>query len=98
LAAGPAAATNAMSRRGCPSRRKSTGTGFAQPNRNGARMNTNMAGSRIVPNRSMWRSGLNETRPSIFAVGSPSRHATQPCAASCSVIANKTGSTQIEAI
>ena len=40
---------------------------------------------------------LKLTRPERFAVSSPSFHATQPCAASCSVIAVNTGSTQIEA-
>ena len=41
--AGPAAATRTISRRGWLSRAKATGTGLAQPNRNGAFMNSNSA-------------------------------------------------------
>ena len=44
-----------------------------------------------VPNGSTWRTGLKLTRPSRRAVSSPSRSATQPCAASCNVIAVTTG-------
>src|SRR5579871_1466254 len=45
----------------------------------------------IVPNGSMWRIGLRERRPCSFAVGSPNASATNPWAASCSVIASIVG-------
>lgn len=38
--------------------------------------------------------GFKVSRPNILAVGSPSCKAIQPCAVSCTVIANKTGKTQ----
>ena len=49
--------------RGARKRPKATGTGLAQPNRNGARIKSNMAGSSTVPKGSTWRSGLKLTRP-----------------------------------
>ena len=49
-----------------------------------------------MPNGSMCLIGLKLTRPSMRAVLSPQRSAIQPCAASCSVIAITTGSSQTE--
>ena len=76
FAAGPAPATQIMSRFGCRKLPKLTGTGFAQPNRNGAPVSSRTPGTRIVPTRSMCFSGLSVTRPSIQAVWSPNRRAT----------------------
>ena len=101
LLPGPAAATQIMSRRGRRRREKSTGTGFAYPNRNGARRKSCAAscsaGRMMVPKGSMWRAGLKLSLPARCAVSSPSIHAAQACAASCSVIAVTTGSVQTEA-
>ena len=97
LLPGPAAATQIMSRRGLRRRPKSIGTGFAYPNRNGARMSSSNAGRTMVPKGSMCRAGLKVSLPARRAVSSPSFHATQACAASCSVIAVTTGSAQTEA-
>jgi hypothetical protein len=47
------------------------------------------SGNMIVPNRSMWRIGFSETRPSMRAVGSPQRDAVQAWADSCTLIANR---------
>ena len=44
-----------------------------------------MSGSNNVPIGSMCTTGFNETRPSRFAVSSPSWLADQACAASCTV-------------
>ena len=86
---GPTAATRSMSRRGLPILSGSIGTGFAQPkmNRLGVGRNRIAAGTMSVPTRSRWRSGLIDSRPCSAGVGSPSRAATKPCAASCIVIA-----------
>src|SRR4051812_17589558 len=46
------------------------------------------SGKTIVPIRSACTIGLSETRPSIRAVGSPSRSAVQACALSCTVNEN----------
>src|SRR5262249_14056186 len=43
------------------------------------------SGNRIVPIGSACTSGLNDTRPSSRAVGSPRRSAVHACAASCTV-------------
>jgi len=56
-----------------------TGVGLAQP-KGGKPIRINMAGIRMVPNGSMCTMGLSETRPNIFAVGSPRRLAIQACA------------------
>ena len=97
LIPGPAAATSTMSRRGRRSRRKSTGTGLAKPNIiRPPDASSSIAGRITVPNGSMWRSGLKVTRPSRWAVSSPSRQATAPCAASCRVTAISTGRIQVE--
>ena len=82
LVAGPAAATNTISRRGLRSRAKFTGTGLAHPNMKGARTSNSNAGSMMVPNPSMCFRGLKVTRPIRNAVSSPSRQARYPWAAS----------------
>ena len=56
-----------------------------------------MAGNTIVPNGSTCFRGLRLTRPSRQAVSSPNQCATKPCAASCSVMARTTGTTQVDA-
>src|SRR6056300_1671475 len=56
----------------------------------------NNPGNNTVPNGSICLSGFIVTRPSRMAVSSPRRQAIQAWAASCSVIANRTGTTQIE--
>jgi hypothetical protein len=68
--------------------RGSTGVGFAQPN-GGNPSTIRISGMMMVPKGSIWTMGLSEMRPSIFAVGSPSRFAIQACADSCTQIANK---------
>src|SRR5262249_6261543 len=95
---GPARATSTMSRRGFLSALKLTGTGLAYPNRNGVRRSNKIAGIRIVPTGSMCLSGFMVTRPKRYAVSSPRRWATKPCAASCRVIARTTGSTHTDAV
>ena len=92
LDAGPAAATNTMSRLGCLRFCQVIGTGFAQPNMKPAIMYIR-PGMRIVPSGSMCLSGFSVSRPSIMAVLSPSCSAIQPCAVSCTVMANRTGNT-----
>ena len=94
--AGPASATSAMSRLGWFRRWKNTGTGLAQPNRNGLPVSSMMPGRISVPSGSMWTIGLRLTRPSERAVESPSRSAASACAASCSVIARMSGMSQTE--
>ncbi len=76
LLAGPAAATIMKSRFGCPRRLTFTGTGFAQPKITPA-VNNPTNGNNTVPIGSMCTIGLNETRPSKRAVGSPRRSAVQ---------------------
>ena len=79
--AGPATATTAMPRRGSRNFQADTGTGLAQPNMNSTRwMVSNWKisrkpGSRMVPTRSTWRSGLSDSRPACRAVSSPSASA-----------------------
>ncbi len=96
LMPGPAAATQTISRLGLRNRKKFTGTGLAQPNRNGARISSSSPGSSRVPNGSTWRIGLKVTRPARSAVSSPSLEATKPCAASWNVMAMIPGISQIE--
>ena len=67
--AGPATATSAMPRRGSRNFHADTGTGLAQPNMNTTRWMVSSwkisrkPGSRMVPTRSTWRSGLSDSRP-----------------------------------
>ncbi len=94
---GPAAATSAMPRCGERKCSGTTGTGFAQPIAKPGRFSATPAqkvtANMAVPRRSRCRIGFSDSRPIIFAVGSPSRHATTPCASSCSTIAtSSTGS------
>ena len=49
--------------------------------------NMSINGMSTVPNGSIWRSGLNERRPWLFAVGSPSLYAANAWPISCSTIA-----------
>lgn len=62
----------------------STGTGLAHPKLKRKRQ--------IAPKMSMWHTGLNESLPIFFAVGSPNQSAVLPWAYSWIVIAkSKTG-------
>ncbi|MEN2793104.1 hypothetical protein ABC974_25995 [Sphingomonas oligophenolica] len=85
-----------MSRRGLRNWVESTGTGLAQPN-TGRCAIARPSGTRSVPTGSIWVIGLTESRPSLFAVGSPSALATQPCDISCSTMAMTSGMIQIAA-
>src|SRR5438128_7188849 len=76
---GPAAATRAMSRRGCRRLAAFTGTGLAHPK-------PAMTKAR-APKRSMCGSGFRVIRPSARGVGSPSRSATRAWATSWMVTA-----------
>jgi hypothetical protein len=71
--------------------RQFTGTGLAQPNRKPVKKKAS-AGTSSVPTKiDMPQCGLKVTRPSLSAVWSPSLLATQPWAASCTVMASSTG-------
>ena len=72
LEAGPASATQTMSRRGLLRLVKFTGTGLAKPKIKGD-VKYSRAGKIIVPTRSIWRRGLIEIRPAFNAVSSPNR-------------------------
>src|SRR5690242_3267045 len=91
LAAGPAAATQAMPMRGFLKFWAVTGTGLAQPNRKGLCRTMRIAGISSVPMGSTCLMGLRVSRPSIRAVGSPSLLATQPWATSWTVMAKRMG-------
>ncbi len=93
FAPGPAAATRIMSRLGLRRFRNTTGTGFAQPNVNAPFVSSaRPIGTITVPSGiDVPESDSTESRPSLYAVGSPSCFAAQPCATSCSVIAKTTG-------
>jgi hypothetical protein len=95
---GPATATSAMSRPGWFKRPNATGTGFAQPNRKGAEVMKSRAGTMIVPNRSTCFRGLKVTRPSRWAVSSPSFQAEYAWAASWNVMAIRIGMAHVEAL
>ena len=95
FAAGPASATVIIARRGLRRTLVSTGTGLAQPNKGNPSANSD-PGISSVPTGSIWRSGFKLKRPSNSAVRSPKYRAIQPCATSCSVMANRTGIAQIE--
>ena len=57
------------------------GTGFAYANKNvPPDVHIRRIGSTMVPKKSMCASGFSVSRPSCFAVGSPSRYAIHPCA------------------
>ena len=58
-----------------------TGTGLAQPI-SGTPVTIAISGNTIVPMTSTCTAGLSDSRPSIRAVGSPSRLAVHACAAS----------------
>ena len=45
------------------------------------------SGMMTVPNGSMCASGLNDRRPALLAVGSPSLYAAKPCDISCRTMA-----------
>ena len=90
--AGPASATRAMSRLGFFSAAKFTGTGFAQPNMNGARVKISSAGKITVPTGSTCRNGFKDSLFARFAVASPHIKAAYPCAISCRTIARNSGS------
>ena len=87
LLTGPATAVRMSSRTGFLKFRVSTGVGLAHPN-GGKPSTIRISGMRMVPKGSMCTSGFSETRPSIFAVGSPRRLAIQACADSCTQMAN----------
>ena len=66
LDAGPASATQTMSRLGLFRLPKRTGTGLAYPNMNAPLVeNNNIRGIRIVPTGSMCRIGFSVMRPSL---------------------------------
>ena len=88
---GPASATATMSRLGWRRLPKCTGTGLAQPKRNGEPLTTSSSGRMMLPKGSMWGIGFNVSRPARLAVSSPSRFATTPCAISCRMIENRIG-------
>ena len=60
---GPAAATSAMSRRGCLMFRGSTGTGLAHPRRKLPGSIKQISGTMMVPNRSICARGFMVRRP-----------------------------------
>ncbi len=72
FAAGPAKEVSKISLLGFRKYIGLIGTGFAQPKRNRNRL--------IVPIKSKCFKGFNVSRPADFAVGSPNRKATKPCA------------------
>ncbi len=88
LLTGPATEVRMSSSMGLRKFRGSTGVGFAQPS-NGMPLMAATRGKMIVPNKSMWRIGFSDTRPSMRAVGSPQRDAVQAWADSCTLIANR---------
>jgi hypothetical protein len=94
--AGPAAAESAISRLGLLKFMGLIGTGFAYPKTNCPCVEmSRSAGRSTVPIRSMCAIGFRVSLPSIFAVGSPSLYATNPCATSWNVIAIRIGTAAI---
>lgn len=79
LEKGPASAISALSLRGCFKFPGLNITGFPQP--------IWAIKSMRVPMGSRCLSGLRETRPSIFGVGSPRKVAIHACENSCTVTA-----------
>jgi hypothetical protein len=82
FAAGPAKETMGISTLGFFKFLTFIGIGLAQPKKIGALMINNNAGRIILPNNSMCDKGFKVMRPNIFAVSSPLKWATYPCATS----------------
>ncbi len=82
FAVGPAIATKTEWSLGFLKLRIFTGTGFAQPNKNGNCVIIINNGRTKVPNGSACFKGFNVNLPNILAVGSPKRSAAAACAAS----------------
>src|SRR6202035_1759788 len=84
LTAGPTRETTTPWLRGLRSRPTLTGTGLAYP-KAPSPLSTSSAGRMMVPNGSMWRSGLSVRRPARLAVSSPKASATAPWDTSCRI-------------
>jgi len=89
LARGPAAPTNIISCFGFFNPEKLTGTGFAQPKRNGDPEIIRKTGKIIVPMGSICARGFRVSLPAYLAVGSPRLYAIHPCATSWIMTARK---------
>lgn len=82
---GPARATRAISRLPSLKLNGSTGTGLAAPKITGEPESISIRGNNTLITGSIWLTGLRVNLPRIFAVGSPRRYATNPCATSCKI-------------
>ena len=82
---GPARATKAISFLGSLKWMGLIGTGFAAPKIIGEPEKTKSAGIITLMTGSICGRGFKVKRPRIFAVGSPSLNAVNPCITSCSI-------------